>query len=316
MVATRLFAKAGSSRGTTQKNHIRDMASALYLSDAYLTATLSRADREELEALVNILNPARGATASAGAQPTSAGRPGVGKNAADATQEPSPQVLELQRAICRAAGHSAFNFLRAGSGIPYCELLFDAAKSINVEGIRSPYSSAHEGQCLVHLDRHSSKAAQDISASRRLSIVHDYVATLERALLAKLMVVVYEAASERQRAIIDAKVAEFVGSAGGKGLQGLSTSAVLLAVGNLGGFTTYTLMSTVLSAVSFGTLNFGAYVFASSMLSVVLGPVGWSSLAAYGVYRLGRPDSNKVIRLAATCAMISERLREQRANPR
>ncbi len=76
----------------------------------------------------------------------------------------------------------------------------------------------------------------------------------------------------------------------------------------MGGFATYTLMSTILSAASFGTLSFGAYTLASSALSLVLGPVGWVVLGALAVKKLGSPDKAKVIRLAATCALISERL--------
>lgn len=83
-------------------------------------------------------------------------------------------------------------------------------------------------------------------------------------------------------------------------------------VGNLGGFATYTLVSTVLGTLSFGMLGFGAYTFASSLLSVVLGPAGWLSLAAYGIFKLGSADAGKTVRLAAICAMTSQRLREQR----
>jgi hypothetical protein len=82
----------------------------------------------------------------------------------------------------------------------------------------------------------------------------------------------------------------------------------LLALGNAGGFATYTLMSTVLSTVSLGTLSFGAYTFASSALSVVLGPIGWVGLGLYGIHKLGAPDKAQVVRLAATCAVISQRL--------
>jgi hypothetical protein len=95
------------------------------------------------------------------------------------------------------------------------------------------------------------------------------------------------------------------------GLSNVGKGAALLALGNLGGFATYTVMSTVLSAVSLGTLSFGTYALASSVLSVLLGPVGWLALGAYAAQKLGSPDEVRVVRLAATCSLISERLMQE-----
>lgn len=119
-------------------------------------------------------------------------------------------------------------------------------------------------------------------------------------------------ATPAQRPAVDAKIAELSKTPEGKNISGMSTTAALLVVGNLGGFATYNLMSTVLSALSMGTLGFGAYTVASSLLSVVLGPVGWLSLAAYEIFKLGSADEAKTVRLEATCAMTAQRIREKR----
>ena len=261
------------------------MATDRYLSSLMLGEILTRAEQEERDALATALHD------------------GAAKAMAPST---------LQAEICAAAGHSFGNFLRGGRGVPYAELLFDAAQHLKVEGVKSRFLPFHGELCLAELDRLSSDKANQVQLDARLELVDNYVDELERKLLAKLMIVAYEQATPAQRAAVDAKLAEFAASPEGKNLSGLSTSAALLVVGNLGGFATYTLVSTVLSTLSLGMLGFGAYTFASSLLSVVLGPAGWLSLAAYGIFKLGSADAGKTVRLAAICAMTSQRLRAQR----
>lgn len=261
------------------------MATDRYLSSLMLAEILTRAEQEERDALATALHD------------------GAAKAMAPST---------LQAEICAAAGHSVGNFFRGGRGVSYAELLFDAAQHLKVEGVKSRFLPFHGELCLAELDRLSSDKANQVQPDARLELVDKYVDELERKLLAKLMIVAYEQATPAQRAAVDAKLAEFAASPEGKNLSGLSTSAALLVVGNLGGFATYTLVSTVLGTLSFGMLGFGAYTFASSLLSVVLGPAGWLSLAAYGIFKLGSADAGKTVRLAAICAMTSQRLREQR----
>ena len=221
-------------------------------------------------------------------------------------------AAELGAEVCAAAGHSVGNFLRGGHGISYAKLLHDATGHLKVEGVTSMYSALHGTLCLAEFDRISSDKTKGVDPGVRLKVVSDYVDELERKLLAKLMAVAYEQATPEQRARIDAALADLAKSSGGGRLSGLSTPAALLVIGNLGGFATYTLMSTVLGALSFGTLGFGAYTFASSLLSFALGPAGVISLAAYGLFKLGSADAAKTVRLAATCAMASQRLRERK----
>lgn len=261
------------------------MATEGHLSSLMLAEILTRAEQEERDALTKALHDG-------------------------ATKAMSPN--ELQAEVCAAAGHSFGNFLRGGRGVPYAELLFDAAEHLKVEGVKSLYSPFHGELCLAELDRLSCDEANQVQPDARLKLIDNYVDELERKLLSKLMVAAYEQATPAQRAAVDAKLAELARAPEGKDLSGLSTSAALLVVGNLGGFATYTLVSTVLSTLSFGALGFGAYTFASSLLSVILGPAGWLSLAAYGIFKLGSADVGETVRLAAICAMTSQRLREQR----
>lgn len=261
------------------------MPTFTYLSNGMLQEILNRAEQEERDALSKVLHDG-------------------------STRSLSPITLQIQ--ICAAGGNAVANYIRGGEGISYAELLFDAAKHLKIEGITSVYSRRHSDLCLDALDRLSSNDAKSVSPDRRLELVDAYVNEMERKLLAKLMAVAYENATPAQRAAVDAEIAKLAKTPEGKSMSGLSTTAALLAIGNLGGFATYTLMSTVLSALSLGTLGFGAYTLASTLLSVVLGPVGWLSLALYGVIKLGGAEATKTVRLAAICAMTSQRIRERR----
>jgi uncharacterized protein YaaW (UPF0174 family) len=265
------------------------MALNKYISSAMLVEILTRAEPEERNALYKVLHD---------------GSP------------KAPEPRELQEEVCAAAGNSVANFIRSGRGISYAELLFDAAGHLKVEGVKSVYSAHHRSLCLDELDRLNCDKAEQVNPDERMSMVDKYVDDIERKILSKVMVVAYERATPAQRASVDAKLAELAKTPEGKNISGLSTTAALLVVGNLGGFATYTFMSTVLSALSLGSLGFGAYTLASSLLSVVLGPVGWLSLAAYGIFKLGSADEAKMVRLAATCAMTAQRIREKRTRRR
>ena len=89
-----------------------------------------------------------------------------------------------------------------------------------------------------------------------------------------------------------------------------------MTVANLGGFSTYMLMSSFLSVVSFGTLGFGAYTAASSLLSTIIGPVGWTALGIYAVYKWTQPDFKKLIPAVITVALIRKRLEYEKEQKR
>ena len=84
-----------------------------------------------------------------------------------------------------------------------------------------------------------------------------------------------------------------------------------LVIGNLGGFGTYVAMSSLLSVLSAGLLPFGAYTAASTAMAIVLGPIGWTTLAAVVIKKLGEPDRNRVTMMAAMLAMARLALRER-----
>lgn len=257
------------------------MTDIKFFSNWLLKEMLLRASNEERQALTNVL---------------------------DGSSNKPFEAEELQSEICRFAGHGLGNLMRGG-GVAYSELLFDAAKSLNIESLMSRYENVYKDISIVDIDK-VERLVSIATPDLRLICINVYIDQIERQILAKLMAVAYEKATPEQRTAVDAQLAELVKTSHGKSLSGLSTGTALLAIGNVGGFATYTLMSSLLSTLSFGTLGFGAYTFASSLLSVVLGPVGWLALGVYSVVKFGGPNEPKVVQLAATCALISQRLRE------
>ncbi|NDW15451.1 hypothetical protein GTQ48_07955 [Alteromonas genovensis] len=139
------------------------------------------------------------------------------------------------------------------------------------------------------------------------SIGRRYIKECEEKVIVKLLELTYKNMSDEDRALFDKSVQK-VASQYGKSSKGLIGTAGLMAVANMGGFATYTLMSSVLSALSFGTLGFGAYTTASSLLSTVIGPVGWVGLGAYALYKLGQPNYKKLIPAVATIGSIRQRV--------
>ena len=89
----------------------------------------------------------------------------------------------------------------------------------------------------------------------------------------------------------------------------LAGATGLIVLGNMGGFATYTLLTTSMSAITMGSLGFGVYTAATSILSVILGPVGWVGLGTYAVYAYGAPDYQKLISVVATIGTIRQRIK-------
>ncbi|GAA5143280.1 hypothetical protein [Thalassotalea piscium] len=141
------------------------------------------------------------------------------------------------------------------------------------------------------------------------------VVELEEAILKKVLKLSYENMSEDDRKEYDKKIKEIAVN------HGISSTSIfgaagLMTVANLGGFTTYMLMSSFLSVVSFGTLGFGAYTAASSILSTIIGPVGWAALGVYALYKWSQPNYEKLIPAVITVSLIRQRIEFEREQAR
>lgn len=220
----------------------------------------------------------------------------------------------LQRRICAAGGHGVANWLR-GQGTGYIDILDDVIDSLKVESVPAYRGDkVFNGLSLWQIDEVDSIRInkRDPQVCLKLGVAH--VEMAENKVLIKLLESAYRNMSPKQRAAFDARVREVASQFGSTGGKGLASGAGLMVLGNLGGFATYTLMSTVLSTISFGALGFGAYTAASSLLSFVLGPAGWIAMGGAAVHALGKPELKTTIPLVANVAMIRQRLNYGKRN--
>lgn len=141
------------------------------------------------------------------------------------------------------------------------------------------------------------------------------IADLEEKIFKKILKLSYENMSDVEKSKFDKKVKDIATKHGysGKGIMG---AAGLMTVANLGGFTTYMLMSSFLSVVSFGTLGFGAYTAASSILSTIIGPVGWAALGLFAVYKLSKPKYKELIPGIIIVGLIRQRIEYEKEQAR
>ena len=112
--------------------------------------------------------------------------------------------------------------------------------------------------------------------------------------------------AEKRLDDFDSQLARTINSYDSTHLGAITGTAGLMVLANLGGFATYTFLTSMMSTLSLGTLGFGAYTAATSFLSVVIGPVGWAGLGLWTIFTLGKPDMNKLILLVATIGAIRQ----------
>lgn len=202
---------------------------------------------------------------------------------------------ELVGELSRFCANSILNTFRANDAEPcsYLEMLQQAQKIIG-SGVVCSYD---DETFLVDGNPEVGFEYQDL--------IEEVAERMEKELLGSLFAKIFDNMSPAQRDEFLAEVGKRYPDAG-KSVGGLATATGAMVLANLGGFSTYMAMSSLLSTLSFGALGFGVYATSSSILSVVLGPVGWAALGAAAVHHLGKPDENKLLRSVAALAMAAQ----------
>jgi uncharacterized protein YaaW (UPF0174 family) len=210
---------------------------------------------------------------------------------------------KLVTEISEAGGHSVVNVLR-GEGVSYCEILHDIAESLKVKDVESLNELTATGLTIQEMDRRINKVGNvDVVWSWR-NRIDAYVARHEQAIANCFFADCYKRMSAEQRIEIDRRVQEIASTLPDKGIATMAAPAAFLAVANAGGFATYMLMSSVISAATMGAAGFGVYTAASSVLHVVIGPVGWAALGIAAAYKLGAPNKQRCVRAAVGVALL------------
>jgi len=224
----------------------------------------------------------------------------------DDKQHKNYNTLDFQRNICHQGGHNVANLYR-GQGTGYLDILNDIAEKLEIKGL-TPYQGAVNELSVSDFDEVSSlKTEQGIG----ILLGKEYAERAEEKITLKLLEITYEKMSPEEKCVFDKRINEVAQKYGSDPTKKLAGSAGLVILGNLGGFATYTLLTTTMSAISMGTLSFGVYTTATSALSVVLGPIGWVGLGAAAVYAYGKPKYEKMIPLVVTLGAIRQRIKQE-----
>lgn len=254
---------------------------AKFVSNGELRRLLENASIEERLALTKVINPESTTALNA---------------------------VDLQKKICLSGGHGVANWLR-GQGNGYIDIVRDVALALKIPDMPDyTGGKAFHGVSLWKWDElHIIQTEKrNLDECRRRGL--EFVEMAETKVLLKLLELTYSKLSAAERDAFDARLRDVAARFGERSTKGLAGAAGLLVIGNLGGFATFTLMSTVLSTISLGTLGFGAYTAASSALGLILGPVGWIALGLAGIHVLGKPSLKKTIPLVAQVAMLRQRI--------
>ena len=206
--------------------------------------------------------------------------------------------IKLQEEICLEGGHWLFNKQR-GQGTGYLDILDDILDKLEIS---NPYSYQIE---IKYFDE-----INNLNYNKEISIQKgiNYALESEEKIIIKLLELIYNQLNDTQKQEFDKQVinvAKQFDSNASLHLQGMTS---LMLLGHLGGFATYTFLTTSLSVISLGSLGFGAYTTATSLLSIVMGPIGWTGLGLAGIYTMGKPSYEKLIPIVAIIGTIRQRI--------
>jgi uncharacterized protein YaaW (UPF0174 family) len=155
---------------------------------------------------------------------------------------------------------------------------------------------------------------RDLAAKMSIACQPDAtVVGIEKAIVAKVWNDAIAMMTPEQVAEIRQEM-EQLASKYGKSLEKELTGLAALSAAQLSGFGVYLLGSTVLGAINGALglgLSFGVFTGLSSLISIVIGPVGWATLGLLTIVKLGAPNYKKilpvVLLIARTRPMIAER---------
>jgi len=243
-----------------------------FVSNDVLIELLEQATEEEKLSLTKILNESR-------KKPNSA--------------------KKIQCELSFAGGNSLMNLYR-GEGTGYIDIVDDVLGKLEITGFPS---------YLLEIRHCDEKDALQFDESTARKKGMEYLEKAEEQIILKLLEKAYENMSDQEKASFDEQMNKVAASFDSSIATNLSGTAGLMVLGKMGGFATYTFLTTAMSTVTMGTLGFGAYTAATSFLSILLGPVGWAGLGAFALYSIGSENYKKTIPCVAIIGAIRQRIK-------
>lgn len=207
-------------------------------------------------------------------------------------------ATKLQEEICEMGGHGIVNIFR-GQGTGYLDIVDEVADELKIKGLLSYNLRVKYFEEIENL-----KFDEKIAKQKGI----EYAQKAEEKIIIKLLELVYDKLDPNKKEEFDKQINKVAKQFDSSLTANLSGTAGLMALGNLGGFATYTFLTTSLNTISMGTLGFGAYTAATSFLSIALGPAGWAALGVAGVFALGKPEYEKLIPIVAMVGAIRQRI--------
>ena len=235
--------------------------------------------------------------------------------------------------ITSAGGNSLANMFRQ-QGNSYLDILDDVAKALLKKEHFVRYSdvaiidNVHE---YIYKERKKRNAQAENTLEARTKIIEEvnfqkgldelrkhrsgrlkHAIEIEEKIIYRVMELSYEKMKPEEKLKFDEAVQAIALE---KGLNGKKLSkgvAGLIVLGEMGGFTTYMLMSMFLSHLGMGVFGFSVFTGASSILGVILSPVGWVAVAGWVVWGVVTPSKTKMAKIVVTIALIRMRLIDEK----
>ncbi|ENQ8704957.1 hypothetical protein ACEQ77_005196 [Vibrio harveyi] len=206
--------------------------------------------------------------------------------------------VELASEFFSSGGHSISNFFRK-KGNSYFDILVDVGKTL---GLDISYSYK-----MSKLDNLNSEYNDCLTQIR----------DLEYLILEGFFKKVYDNMTFQQQDEFDKELIKLAEKSKliveTESYKGLAGATLMLSLLKTGGFSTYIYLSSIISGITLGTAGFSTYVAASSTLSVLLGPAGWACLLGAGIYKLGKPNEQKM--LSSVLTVIASHKRQESEEP-
>jgi hypothetical protein len=264
---------------TPQPDPVAERSAWTSPSSRMLLATLERATSEELLELTRALEGQEATTAPL-----------------------APAALAARIGI---AGRSGLTTAVSLGGAAYLEMLRDAAEALGVDAIWWASRNGPSGVDLAAIDASRPTESRLPPDRDAVAALYAWVDELETEVLKAILAVLQRGldAPERARFAHDLLLRA---RRHGVDLSDSVTPGGVLVVVHLGGFATYTALSTALGIVAPTMPGMGGYTLASSLLGAMLGPAGRMVLADTVVWRSFGPNARRIVRLVATAAMIRQ----------
>jgi hypothetical protein len=195
----------------------------------------------------------------------------------------------IVRRVCRLGEHGFRSLFSDEEPCSYLKFLHNLLQQLDK---RTPTLYDQNYMDDVELGRGASRGR---SWSERRKELLGELNRLESLLFSLILQRAYESLSPSQKSEFEKELARtlYDQDVGYKIKSG--GVAALMVTGELAGFSAYTALSTLIHTMTMGSAGFGVYTTASSLLSYALGPIGWSTLAGYFVYRSGAPKLKQLL---------------------